>query len=156
MKDALDLTNLPVLNLFLKLDLQGFSSAESSEFPTYGEHEIEELYNHYGTRKEDTFQERTITTEALLDVPIDTLLIEYARFKNYIAQQKVALLEEYTVKEKSLKAKYLLVDSQKYKTKKQVEAIEEELELTTKRKSNPLSVEDLLRDNVVETAFSNV
>ena len=37
----------------------------------------------------------------------------------------------------------------------QVKAIEE-LELTTKRKSNPLSVEDLLRDNVIENAFLNV
>ena len=113
MKDAFDLTNLPVLNLFLKLDPQGLPSAESTEFPTYGEHEIKELYNHYDTRKEDTFQERTVTTEALLDVPIDALLIEYARFVNYVAQQKVALPEEYTAKEKSLKAKYLLFDSQK-------------------------------------------
>ena len=39
---------------------------------------------------------------------------------------------------------YLHVDSQKYKTRKQVKAIEEELELTTKRKSNRLSVKDLL------------
>ena len=34
------------------------------------------------------FQERTVTTDALLDVPIDALLIEYAGFKNYVAQQK--------------------------------------------------------------------
>ena len=144
MKDAFDLTNVPVLNSFLKLDLQGLPSAESTKFPTYGEHEIKELYNHYGTRKEDMFQERTVTTDALLDVPIDALLIEYARFKNYVAQQKLAPLEEYTAKEKSKKAKYLLVDSQKYETRKQDKAIEEELKLTRKRKSNPFSVKDLL------------
>ena len=90
------------------------------------------------------FQERTVTTDALLDVPIDALLIEYARFKNYVAQQKLAPLEEYTAKEKSQKAKYLLVDSQKYEMRKQVKAIEEELKLTRKRKSNPFSVKDLL------------
>ena len=39
--------------------------------------------------------------------------------------------------------------------RKQVKAIEEEPELTTKMESNSLSVEDLLRDNVVETAFHN-
>ena len=98
------------------------------------------MYNHYGTRKADTFQERTVTTEALLDVPIDALLIEYAGFKNYVAKQKVALSEKYTAKEKSKISKYLLLDSQKYKTRKQVKAIEEELELTTRRKSSPLSV----------------
>ena len=152
MKDAFDLTNVPVVNSFLKLDKQGLPSAESIEFPTYSEHEIKQLYNHYGRRKEDTFQERTVTTDALLDVLIDALLIEYAGFKNYVARQKVALSEEYTDKEKSLKAKYLIVDSQKNKMRKEVQAIEE-LELATKRKSNPLSVEDLLQDNVVETEF---
>ena len=101
------------------------------------------------------FQERTIITDALLDVSINTLLIEYAEFKNYVARRKVALSEKYTAKGKSLKAKYLLADSQKYKTKKQAKAIEEELELTTKRKLNPLSVEDLLRDNI-ETPFPTV
>ena len=101
------------------------------------------MYNHCSTRKEDTFQEITVTTDTLLDVPIDALLIEYARFKNYVAQQKVALSQEYNAKEKLLKAKYLFADSQKYKTRKQVKAIEEELELTTKMKSNPLPVEDL-------------
>ena len=84
MKDGFDLTKSPVLNSFLKLDQQGLPSVESTEFPTYGEHEIKELYNRFGTRT-DTFQERTVATDALLDVPIDTLLIEYARFKNYIA-----------------------------------------------------------------------
>ena len=77
------------------------------------------------------------------------------RFKNYVAQQKVAVSEKYTAKEKSLKAKYPLVDSQKYKMRKQFKVIEEEPELTTKMESNSLSVEDLLRDNVVETAFHN-
>ena len=101
MKDVFDLPILPVLNSFLKLDPQGLPSAVSTEFPTYGEHEIKELYNHYGTRKEDTLQERTVTTDALLDVPIDALVIGYAGFKNYEAQQKLALSEEYTVKEKS-------------------------------------------------------
>ena len=53
---------------------------------------------------------RTVTTDTLLDVPIDALLIENARFKNYLAQQKVALLEENTAKEKLLRQNiYLLI-----------------------------------------------
>ena len=55
-------------------------------------------------------QKRTVTTDTLLDVPIDALLIENARFKNYLAQQKVALLEENTAKEKLLRQNiYLLI-----------------------------------------------
>ena len=55
-------------------------------------------------------QKRTVTTNTLLDVPIDALLIENARFKNYLAQQKVALLEENTAKEKLLRQNiYLLI-----------------------------------------------
>ena len=42
MKGVFDLTNLPDLNPFLKLDLQGFQSAEWTDFPTYGEHKIKE------------------------------------------------------------------------------------------------------------------
>ena len=110
MKDAFELANLPVLKSFLKLDPQGLTSVESTEFPTYGEHEIKELYNHYGTRKENTFQERTVTTDALLDVPIDAILIEYAGFENYVAQQKAALSEEHTAREKPLRQNiYLLI-----------------------------------------------
>ena len=51
------------------------------------------MYNHYGARKEDAFQERAINTDVLLDIPTDALLVEYAGFKNYVGQQKVALLE---------------------------------------------------------------
>ena len=88
-------------------------------------------------------------------------MIEYARFKNYVAQQKVAPSEEYTAKEKLLKAKYAPGDLQKYKTRKQVKAIEEELDLTTKRKSNPLSVEDTyvlipMSEAIVERGFSKM
>ena len=55
-------------------------------------------------------QKRTVTTDTLLDIPIDALLIENARFKNYLAQQKVALLEENTAKEKLLRQNiYLLI-----------------------------------------------
>ena len=81
MKDAFDLSNLPVLNSFLKLDSQDLPTTESTKFSTYGEHEMKEFYKHYGTRKEDTFQERSVNTDALLDVPMDALLIEYAGFR---------------------------------------------------------------------------
>ena len=113
MKGMFDLTNLPVLNSFLKLDLQGLQSAEWTDFPTYGEHKIVQSLRYkarYVPRKEDMVQERTVTTDTLLDVPIDALLIEYARFKKYLAQQKVALLEENTAKEKLLRQNiYLLI-----------------------------------------------
>ena len=59
-------------------------------------------------------------------------------------------------KEKSLKSRYLLADAQKYKTRKQMKKIEDELNAVMKKKESPLNVKDILQDSVVETAFPNV
>ena len=155
-KNAFDLTNLPILNAFLKLDPQDIPTKEATEFPSYGEKELKVLFDHYGTSKEDTFQERTIKANSLLDCSFSVLTVEYTNFKDYVADQKIALSEEYAGKEKSLQSRFLLVDAQKYKTRKQLKAIEDELKVVRSKKACPLTVEDLLRDTVIETAFPHV
>ena len=59
-------------------------------------------------------------------------------------------------KEKYLKSKLDLSNAQKYKTRKRLKEIEGKLSLITEKVHNPLSVEDLLQDSVIETAFPSI
>ena len=140
MKDAFELANLPVLKSFLKLDPQGLPSVESTEFPTYGENEIKELYNHYGTRKYVPRKNRNHWRPSWCTYRCNFDWI--CRIWKLRSTTKSSSFGRTYCQRKTTKAKYLLVDSQKYKTRKQVKAIKAEFELTTKRKSSPLSVED--------------
>ena len=111
------------------------------------------LHNFYEKRKEDSSQGRTVQADALYDTQLSCLLLEFSNFKSYVCQQKAALLQEYLGKEKSLKFKFDLSNAQKYKTRKQLKEIEKELSLIAEKAHNPLSVEDILQDLVIETAF---
>ena len=64
--------------------------------------------------------------------------------------------QEYSGKEKSLKTKFDLFNTQKYKTRKRLKEIEDELSLIAEKVHNLLSVEDLLQDSVIETAFFSI
>ena len=79
--------------------------------------------------------------------------ISLLEFKSYICEQKAALSQEYLGKKKSLKSKFDLFNAQKYKTRKRLKEIEDKLSLITEKVHNLLSVEDLLQDSVIETAF---
>ena len=56
MKVAFNISNLPVLNAFLKLDTRGPPDRGSSSFESSGEVELKALHDFYGTGKQDTFQ----------------------------------------------------------------------------------------------------
>ena len=83
-------------------------------------------------------------------------LLAFSNFKSYICEQKAALSEEYLGKVKSLKSKFNLFNPQKYKTRKQLKEIEHALSLIPEKVHNPLSVEDLLQDSVIETTFPSI
>ena len=125
-------------------------------FENYGVEEVTLLHNFYGKGKEDCFQGRTIQADALYDTQLSCILLEFSNFKSYVCQQKVALSQEYSGKEQSLKSKLSVVNAQKYKTRKRLKEIEDEISNITEKVRNPLSVEDLLRDSVIETAFPNI
>ena len=54
-----------------------------------------------------------------------------------------------------MKSKFDSVNPHKYKTKRLSE-LEDELYIIAEKVNDPLSVEDLLKDTVVETAFPNI
>ena len=59
MKNAFDISNLPVLNGFLKLYPQKILNKDSLLFENYGV-EVTLLHNFYGKGKEDSFQGRAV------------------------------------------------------------------------------------------------
>ena len=89
MKVAFNISNLKVLNAFLKLDPQGPPDRGSSSFESYGKVELKMLQNFYGTGKQDTFQRRIVQADALYDTQFLSLLLEFRNFKIYISLQKI-------------------------------------------------------------------
>ena len=73
-----------------------------------------------------------------------------------VSQQKIALSQEYTGKEKSLKLKFELVNTHKHKTGKCLRELGDTLSIITEKVNNPLSFEDFLKETVIETAFPNI
>ena len=118
MKNAFDISNLPVLNAFLKLDPQKIPDNDSLLFENYGVEEMTLLHNFYGKGKEDSFQGRTVQVDALYDTQLSCLLLEFSNFKSHVSEQKAAFSQEYSGKEKSLKSTFDLFKVQKYKTRK--------------------------------------
>ena len=118
MKNAFNISNLPVLNAFLKLDPQKIPDKDSLLFENYGVEKVTLLHNFYIKGKGDSFQGRTVQADALYDTQLSCLLLEFSNFKSYVCEQKAALSQEYLGKEKSLQSKFDLFNAQKYKIKK--------------------------------------
>ena len=78
MNGAFNISNLPVLNAFLKIDPQGIPDRDSLSFESCGKEELKVLHDFYGTGQQDIFQGRMMQTDTL----------EFRNFKSYISQQK--------------------------------------------------------------------
>ena len=78
MNGAFNISNLPVLNAFLKIDPQGLPYRDSLSFESRGKEELKVLHDFYGTGQQDIFLGRMMQTDTL----------EFRNFKSYISQQK--------------------------------------------------------------------
>ena len=156
MKNTFDISNLPILNAFPKLDPQKIPDKDSLLFENYGVEEVTLLHNVYGKGKEESFQGRTVQVLLYMIPDFHAFYLSLAILKIKVCEQKAALSQEYSGKEKSLKSKFDLFNAQKYKTRKRLKEIEDELSLIAEKVHNLLSVEDLLQDSVIETAFFSI
>ena len=137
LKGAFNILNLPLLNAFLKLDPCGLPDRDLLSFESYGMKELKVLHDFYGTGKQDMFQGRMVQADALYHTQFSSLLLEFRNFKSYAYQQKI-------------------VNAHRYKTRKCLRELEDELYIIAEKVNDPLSVEYLLKDTVVETAFANI
>ena len=156
MKNAFDISNLPVLNVFLKLNLQKIPKKDSLLFENYGMEEVTLLHNFYGKGKEDSFQGRTVQADALYDTQLSCLLLEFSILKATFVNKKQHSHKNIWGRKNLLKSKFDLFNAQKYKTRKRLKEIEDKISLIAEKVHNPLSVEDLLQDSVIETAFPSI
>ena len=125
------------------LDPKSYPDTESKKFQTYGNDSLRILYNYYGSNAPNEFQGRFTKSDRLLKSPYDALQLEFGGFKTYVNKQKINVKEE-------------LKKGDKYATKKSIDILEKELEHLNTKIENPVLVEDLLRDIVVESVFPNV
>ena len=82
MKNESNISNLPVLNAFLKLDPQKIPDKDSLLFENYGVEKVTLLHNFNIKGKGDSFQERTVQADALYDTQLSCLLLEFSNFKS--------------------------------------------------------------------------
>ena len=133
-KGAFNISNLPVLNAFLKLDPPGLPDRDSLLFESHGDEELKMLHDFYGTGKQDTFLGRMVQSDTLYETQFSSLLLKFRNFKSYVSQQKIALSQEFAGKEKSLKSKFDLKNAHTYKKKKKhLREIEENFILSPKK-----------------------
>ena len=88
MKGAFNISNPPVLNVFLKLDPQNLPDRDSLSFESYGVGELKVFHDFYGTGKHNTIQGRMVQADALYDTQFSSLLLEFRNFKSLVSPQK--------------------------------------------------------------------
>ena len=153
---AFDLSDLPILNAFLVLDPISIPGSTSPEFGRYGIDELKVLYDFYGSNATDHYQGRTTRCERLLHCPLQALELEFGGYKSYVGAQRQRIKCEAQTKLNSFTAKLQCLKANRYSTKKCIKAVELEIEAAHQKIKEPLSVEDILRDKVIEQAFPNI
>ena len=106
------------------------------------------MFSFYGKERLDTYAGCTVTSPDLISCTAESLSLEYGGYKNYGASSKKRK------RGKSVKLSFLKVH--KSSTKKEIKSLETELENIKNRKEHPLSVNDILQDNVLSSAFPSI
>ena len=153
---AFDLSDLPILNAFLVLDPVSIPDSTMSVFSSYGLDELKVLHDFYANDATDHYQGRTTRCERLLHCPLQALQLEFGGYKAYVDSQRQRVKREAESKENCLSAKLLCLKANKYSTKKSIKTVETEIEATKRKIKEPVLVEDLLSDIVIEQGFPNI
>ena len=144
------------IEALMALDPGSIPSMDNPEFASYGESFIETLFNFYGKGAEDDYGGIKNYSPPLLTATMESLKLEYGGFKNYVKTQKSNAYAEVGKKVKILEARLLNASADKYKAKRDIKALEEEIEELKKKQESCLTTLDLLQDTVVESAFPNI
>ena len=153
---AFDISDLPVLEAFLKLDPTSLPEIEDELFSSYGEKELKVLHDFYGNDASDEYKGRKVRCERLLFCPFEALMVEFNSYKAYIDTQKKEVRIQAKAKERSLNSRLLIIQTNRYATKKSLKKIQSEIENIQKKIADPISVEDVLSDEAVCIGFPNV
>ena len=119
----------------------------------YGSGKIKILFSFYGKEWSDFYAGRTVTSPGLISCTDESLSLEYGEYKNYVASSKKSKIVELETEERKITAQLNLVKANKRSTNKEIKWLETELENIKNRKEHPLSVNDILEDNVYFLLF---
>ena len=82
--------------------------------------------------------------------------LEYGGYKTYVATRKNKVTGELEWQLKSLNAKLICANAQKYKPTREIKAIKREIVETKDKNLAPATALALLHDQVVESVFPNI
>ena len=153
---AFDMEIIELVQALLALDPSEIPTADDTSFVMYGSEKIKILFSSYGKERSDTYAGCTITCPALISCTEESLSLEYGGYKNYVASSKKSKIVELEREERKITAQLSLVKANKRSTNKKIKWLETELENIKNRKGHPLSVTDILEDNIVSSVFPSI
>ena len=153
---AFDMESIELVQTLLALDPSEIPTADDTSFVMYGSEKIKILFSSYGKERSDTYAGCTITCPALISCTEESISLEYGGYKNYVASSKKSKIVELEREERKITAQLSLVKANKRSTNKEIKWLETELENIKNRKGHPLSVTDILEDNIVSSVFPSI
>ena len=153
---AFDLSDLPILNAFLKIDPSCIPTQSDISFTEFGTSELKVLFEFYGKDAVDKFQGKITRAEKIITCPLSSLELELGGYKNYVATLKEKKKDDHRKILESLEIQMKQMSANKYTTKKAIRSIETKQRNTKERIEHPVTVEDLLDDGVISQAFPNI
>ena len=140
----------------MALDPSSIPASNDYLFLMYGENDISAAFDFYGKPVEDDYEGHKSYSPPLLNCTLDSLKLEYGGYKTYVATRKNKVKGELELQLKSLNAKLISANAQKYKPTQEIKAIEREIVETKGKTLAPVTALDLFDDSVVESAFLNI
>ena len=140
----------------MALDPSSIPASNDYLFLMYGENDISTVFDFYGKPAEDDYEGHKSYSPPLLNCTLDSLKLEYGGYKTYVATRKNKVKGELELQLKSLNAKLICANAQKYKPTREIKAIEREIVETKGKILTPVTALDLLDDSVLESVFPNV
>ena len=82
--------------------------------------------------------------------------MEYSVHKNYVVKLQIDFKQKLVSEEAKIKASILQTSAKKYKSYRAVTELEQKLSNIKKKMEDPVKVEDVLIDKVIETIIENL
>ena len=140
----------------MALDPSSIPASNDYLFLMYGENDISTAFDFYGKPAEDDYEGHKSYNPPLLNCTLDSLKLEYGGYKTYVATRKNKVTGELEWQLKSLNAKLICANAQKYKPTREIKAIKREIVETKGKNLAPATALALLHDKVVESVFPNI
>ena len=133
---ALDPSSIPASNDYLSL--------------MYGENDISTAFDFYGKQADD-YEGHKSTSPPLLNCTLNSLKLEYGGYKTYVTTRNNKVKGDLELQLKSLNAKLICANIQKYKPTREIKVIEREIAETKGKILAPVNDGQIDSPELLET-----